>query len=76
MSAITQNGFLSNLIPQSEFIKLTGWDRSTIWKSRKRGLPHYLVNGRVFFDVDEVEQWVLRKSRISKSTKKSIAGRK
>ena len=80
------HSFLSDLIPQDEFIRITGWHRQTLFKRRRQGMPHYKVGQRVFYNPNEVRAWVMKTSRVqyskrkpgtkSKSKKKATPGRK
>ena len=48
---------LDELIPQPDFCRITGWDRSSIWHMRKRAenpIPCVEIGSRVYFNEAEV----------------------
>ena len=52
-----------DLIPESEFARRVRRDRSTLWKFRGRGLPHYRVGGGIFYTLADYDEF-LRKCRV------------
>lgn len=44
--------------------KAFGVNRSTLWHWRNKGLPHYNINGQVYYKEMEVAEWV-EKHRVS-----------
>lgn len=49
------------LIDGKEIEKILGISRTTLYKLRKKGLPHKKVGSQIRYDHDEVLEWINKK---------------
>jgi excisionase family DNA binding protein len=55
-----------------EVLKFLGISRPTVYRFIEKGMPNYRVGGRLFFDADELTEWIKshRRGPISKLERK------
>jgi len=43
---------------EKDILKLFNISRTTLWRLKKKGLPHIKISGSIRYDIEHVREWV------------------